>query len=221
VQEPPHASYNVRVASLQLTKFLETSIVTYRLLPTRILTCVMGTLVPMLALGLMARADESTKPVQPKVEGRPVAIIAGKVVVFPEGVDEAPKDYRGAIGPRPLALIQLNGKIVGEVFVAPLDGPPGEEAKGMAASADNNKIIELVKQTTIKDGEDKVHIVTLKIDAESKVGKPFLVHSLYFPRGKSSTTFKLATSEENFDAVMPFFQTMLFYGKDKKKSEEK
>lgn len=47
------------------------------------------------------------------------------------------------------------------------------------------------------------------MNLESKLGSPWIIHSLYFPRQQSSVTFKLVASEERFQAVLPYFETML------------
>jgi len=98
-----------------------------------------------------AYAADEPRLVKPKIEGRPVCVVAGKVVVFPEGVDEPPGDYRGSIGVRPLALIKFEDRIVGEVFVAPLQGTAVDESKGMAASAEKDDAMKLLTLQKEKD----------------------------------------------------------------------
>ena len=163
-----------------------------------------------------ATTPAQTPPPKPETNGRPVYLVAGKVVVFPEGVEESPADYKGSIGPRPLALIKLKDKLIGEVFAAALPGGAKEEAKGMEGSADNGKI-RLLKRETIKVRGDDVEVVTLRMDANSNVGRPWILHSLYFPLKSGATTFKLAVSEEQFKTVLPYFETMLFFGNDEKR----
>ncbi len=167
----------------------------------------------------VARAEDDQEG-KPKVDGRPVYLAAGKVVVFPEGVDEPPKDYKGSIGVRPLALIKFKDKIVGEVFAAPLEGTTVDEAKGMVASADKSDKIEVLDRTTMKKDGDDVEIVTLKMDLKSNVGTPWIIHSLYFPHGGSSTTFKLVASDKEFKSVLPYFEAMLFFGRDDPKPKQ-
>src|SRR6187455_875433 len=84
------------------------------------------------SLGHMASAEDSPAPEKPRIEGRPVLLVAGKIVVYPEGMESSPKDYIGSIGVRPLALIKLDDKIVGEIYAADLKKSPKEEAKGLA-----------------------------------------------------------------------------------------
>lgn len=170
-------------------------------------------LAPLLLCGNVD-ADEEPKPVRPKTEGRPVFLAAGKIVVFPEGVGEAPKDYRGSINVRPLALIKVKDQIVGEVFAASLKGSAVDEANEMVTSAAKNNKIDLLKRATTKNGKDHVEIVTLRMNLKSNVGTPWVLHSLYFPREKSTTTFKLVTSEKQFKSVLPYFETMLFLGQN-------
>ncbi len=172
------------------------------------------TLATVLACAAGAHAQDDAKPTKPKTEGRPVYIAAGKVVVFPAGVEEPPKGYKGAIGARPLALITIDETIVGEVYASPLEGTPAEEAKGMAASADSTDKIELKKRTRIKKDDEDIEVVALRMKLESNLGTPWVIHSLYFPRKESSATFKLVASEEQFKAALPYFETMLFFGKD-------
>lgn len=153
-------------------------------------------------------ADEEAP--QPQINGRPVMLVVGKVVVYPEGVDEAPNDYKGALGGAPpLALITIDKKIVGEIYAARLNKTPVEEAKGMAASAEGEKI-SLTSRTTIKKEDQRIEVVTLKIDADSNFGSPWIFHSLYFPQRESTVTFKLAAGEEDFKRALPYFEAMLF-----------
>ena len=139
----------------------------------------------------------------------------GKIFMFPKGVEKPPADYKGSIGTLPLALVKIDGKVVGEVYASPLKGSAVDEAKGMTASADREKGITLVERTTIKDDGKDVEVVTLKMDYESNVGRPWIFHSLYFSRKDASLTFKLVASEEQFKTVLPYFETMLFFGTDR------
>jgi hypothetical protein len=166
-----------------------------------------------LAIVLASAADPPPAPAKPKTEGRPVYIAAGTPVVFPENVELAPDDYRGTIGARPLALIKLEGKIVGEIYASRLKGTPAEEAKGMAASPDKNKGVELVKKTTFTHRDRLAEAVTLKFNLPSDLGSPWILHSLYFPQGvESSTTFKLAVAESRFEALLPYLLEMFQLG---------
>jgi len=164
----------------------------------------------VLSAGAANAADPPPAAAKPKTEGRPVYIAAGKVVVFPENVEEAPDEYRGALGARPLALIKLEGKVVGEIYASPLKKSAAEEAKGMAASAQEGGPVRLVKTETTKKGDDTVEVVTLKIETPSKLGNPWILHSLYFPMKESSTTFKLATAESRFAAMLPYLDELLW-----------
>jgi hypothetical protein len=154
-------------------------------------------------------AEEAKTPAKPKADGRPVYIISGRVVVFPEGIEEPPADYRGAIGARPIGILRINETIVAEIFASPLKGTASDEAKGMAASAGAGQPIDLVKQGRLKVKEESAEVVTLRMKLKSKLGSPWLVHSLYFPLDTGSTTFKLVTSEANFASVLPYFHAML------------
>lgn len=176
-------------------------------------------LVGLLSLGF-AHADDKPQSETPKTNGRPVYLAAGKVVVFPEGVDEPPTDYKGSIGVRPLALIKFKDTIVGEVIAAPLERTTVDEAREMAASADKSDKVKLLERTTIKQNEDDVEVVTLRMDVKSNFGTPWIIHSLYFPHGKSSSTFKLVASEKEFISVLPYFEAMLSLGKDDVKPEK-
>jgi hypothetical protein len=166
----------------------------------------------MLLFAVTTYAEDVVKAEKPKREGRPVFFIPGKVFMFPEGVEKPPEDYRGSIGTRPLALVTIDDKVVGEVYAAPLKATPVDEAKGMAASADREKGITLQERKTIKDNGQDVEVVTLKMDLKSNVGRPWILHSLYFPRGDASLTFKLVASQEQFKTVLPYFETMLSLG---------
>lgn len=157
-----------------------------------------------------AQAGNATQLFRPKTDGRPVYAILGKAVVYPEGVEDPPAGYHGTLRGSPIAVIRANGQIVGEVYAAPLKGSSVDESKEMAASASGNKGIYLLKRTTVIAGKRKVEVVTLKLDAKSKIGTPWVIHSLYFPQGNSSVTFKLIASEERFSSVQPYFEAMLF-----------
>lgn len=178
----------------------------------------LATLSLLLVFVAVTKADDEASPAKPKTDGRPVFLAAGRVVVLPEGVDESPKDYKGAIGARPFALVKIDGEIVGEIYAAPLQGTPADEAKGMAASADGEKI-KLLKSATFKHDGKEVEVVTLQFHLPSKLGEPWVLHSLYFPVGKSSSTFKLAVSEAKFETIVPYFETMMFFDKEKSPSE--
>jgi hypothetical protein len=169
--------------------------------------------------GSNARTDESAKTEAANPSGRPVYLSAGRIVVFPEGVDAPPDDYKGSIGAEPLALVKIKGKIVGEIFSAPLRGEPMHEAKGLAASAERNKKMTVLEQKTIKEGEVEIVVVTMKMELNSNFGTPWILHSLYFPRGKASSTFKLVASESEFKTVLPYFEETLGLKKDDSKDE--
>jgi hypothetical protein len=162
------------------------------------------------SLGNRACAEDPPAPEKPRTDGRPVLLVAGRIVVYPEGMEDSPKDYIGSIGVRPFALITIDEKIVGEVYAAPLKKSPQEEAKELAGSPERDEKIKLLKRSSFKVKEDEVEVVTLHMDLKSKVGTPWIFHSLYLPRGEASTTFKLVASEENFETLRPYFETMLF-----------
>jgi len=169
----------------------------------------------ILVFACSVHAEERPQPKKPSTEGRPVSLVAGRVVVFPKGVEKPPAQYKGSIGQTPLAVVKLKGKIVGEIYAARLKGKSAEEAKGMAASADMSEKIELKRRARIKDDDDDVEVVTLKMKLNSRVGTPWMFHSLYFPQGNSCVTFKLVASEKEFEKVLPYFETMLLINHDR------
>jgi len=167
--------------------------------------------VAFLSAAASLRAGDAAKPAKPNTAGRPVFYVDGNIVVFPEGVEEPAADHKGSIGKRPLALISIDGKVVGEVYYAALKESAASEAKSMAASADNGDQIKLHAKTTIKHKEKEIEVVTLKMNVKSNVGTPWMIHSLYIPRDDACVTFKLAVSEERFAATLPYLETMLFF----------
>lgn len=161
-----------------------------------------------LTLSLLTLAAEDPKPAKPDLAGAPVYYAHGLIVVFPKGVEEPPADYKGTIG-KPMAVIKVDGKVVGEVYSKPLEGTPKEEAKGMAASPDKSPQIELKQQGAEKIGRDEAEFVTLKMNVKGTFGDPWIIHSVYVPRGKACVTFKLVSSEERFASLLPVLKTML------------
>jgi hypothetical protein len=159
-------------------------------------------------LALLAQDAQNTVP-KPDLSGAPVYVIGGNVVVFPKGVEQPPAEYKSVLGKKPLALIKLDGKVVGEVYLAPLPGSPKEEAKDMAASPKNSDKIELKKQGSEKIGKEDAEFVTLKMNVKGNFGDTSIVHSVYLPRGTSCVTFKLVSSEEQFDSLLPYLKAML------------
>jgi hypothetical protein len=174
----------------------------------RIRWCFALNLATMFLCVAVGRADDP-KPARPSTEGRPVYLVNGTAVIFPKGVEKPTEGYKGALGVSPLAVIKIDDKIVGEVYSSALEGSSVEEAKEMAASADKSDKIELKKKATLKlDGRD-FETVTLKMNLKSSLGTPWIVHSVYIPRGKASATFKLVVSEEQFKTLLPYLETML------------
>jgi hypothetical protein len=156
-------------------------------------------------------AQESSINSNPKTEGRPVFMADARVIVFPEGVDKPTQGYRGTIGAVPLALIKINNLTVGEIYSSVLKGNVHDESKELIESAKKNPKMQIVKNKTEKYKNDTFQEVTLKINLKSRLGSPWILHSLYFPVGKSSsTTFKLVCSEKNYQRLLPYFKTMLF-----------
>lgn len=128
-------------------------------------------------------------------------------------------DGRLSEGSAALAVIKVDGKVVGEVYSSPLEGTPEEEAKGMAASPKKSEQIELKKQGTEKLGNEEAEYVTLKMNLKGTFGEPWIIHSVYIPRAKSCVTFKLVSSEEQFSTLLPYLTAMLAPDLDKKKKE--
>jgi hypothetical protein len=166
------------------------------------------------AFNVAIRAEDVPKAEKPKTAGRPVFLASGKAIVFPEGMEEPAKNYKGALGGnRPLAVITIDGKPAGEIYSSRLQKSAAKEAKGMAGSVDKEGVITLLHQGTIQDDGQDVQVVTLRLNVDTQLGKPVLIHSLYFPLGDSSTTFKLVANEMQFKLVQPYFETMLFFGR--------
>jgi hypothetical protein len=166
-----------------------------------------------IALRSSTEAQESAKPKKPETEGQPVFIIAGKVVTFPKGMEQPPEDYKGSFPNAPvLAVIKIDGKIVGEIYASPLPKTAEEEANELAES----KVGKLLERKSIEVQKQKVEVVTRRLDANSKVGTPWVLHSLYFPKGGNSVTFKLIASEARFKELLPYLETMLSLHEDGK-----
>ena len=163
----------------------------------------------VLILTAGAYGEDSSEASRPNTNGRPVFWVAGKIVVIPEGVKQSPKVFKGSLGARPFALIKIEGKNVGEIYVAPLKGSTVDEANGMAASADKSEKIELLERTSFKEKDQTIEVVTLKMTTDSNFGSPWILHSFYFPYGENATTFKLAAPANQFKALLPYLETML------------
>ena len=148
-------------------------------------------------------------PANPKPTAGPFTSPRDEWSCFPKGSTRRPEGYQGSIGPRP-ALIKIEGKVVGEVYAAQLKGAPAAEAKGMAASAGDNENIKLVETATIKYDDQDVEVVRIRFNLPSIVGSPWVLHSLYFPRGEASSTFKLVVSEAEVATALPYFEAMVF-----------
>jgi hypothetical protein len=159
-----------------------------------------------------ATAEEKTPPAPaPELDGQPVILNLGMVTVYPKGVTAPPLEHEGAMGgTRPFAIIKLDGKLVGEVYGSPLGGKAKDEADGMKASAGKNEPITLMKRETANRTGKPHEITTLRLDVKSPLGKPWILHSLYFPKDDRSVTFKLAVSEQDFARVLPYFEAMFF-----------
>lgn len=158
----------------------------------------------------IANGEEKAPPA-PDLEGQPVFLNFGMVMVYPKGVTDTPLKHEGAMGgTRPFAIIKLDGKIVGEVYGSPLKGKAKDEADGMKASAGENAAMTLVKREAANRAGKPHEITTLRLDVKSPLGKPWILHSLYFPKDDQSVTFKLAASEQEFARVLPYFEAMFF-----------
>ena len=160
----------------------------------------------------IATAEEKTPPAPaPELDGQPVILNLGMVTVYPKGVTAPPLEHEGAMGgTRPFAIIKLDGKLVGDVYGSPLGGKAKDEADGMKASAGENEPITLMKRETANRTGKLHEITTLRLDVKSPLGKPWILHSLYFPKDDRSVTFKLAVSEQDFARVLPYFEAMFF-----------
>ena len=160
---------------------------------------------------VVAAEDLPPTDAKPEIEGRPVFLTFGRVVVHPKGVDEPPESYKGALhGTRPLAVIKIGDKILGEVYGNTLQGKAKDEAEGMAGSAGKSPQITLLKRDSAERSKQRHEFVTLRMDVDSKVGKPWIIHSLYFTNGDHSVTFKLVAGAQNFERALPFFEAMFF-----------
>lgn len=155
---------------------------------------------------------ESSKPdvVVPKTDGRAVYVVNRKVITLPEGMEMAPKDYKGAIG-HPLALLKIKDQIIAEIYSMPLADKSVVEAEGMANSAKKSALITLISKETIKCDEEEIELVSLKLTAkpQNTMESPWVIHSLYYPRNEHSTGFKLIVSEKNYESALPYFNAML------------
>ncbi|MEM8953192.1 MAG: hypothetical protein AAGD22_03485 [Verrucomicrobiota bacterium] len=174
----------------------------------------------LLVVGLV-QGEEQTK-LKPELDGQPVYQMFGMIVVHPKGVEDPPNGYEGAMrGTAPLAIIKSEGRIVGEVYGNPLQGKAKDEAEGMRGSADDSPMIDLVRRASAKRTNLDHEITTLRMKAPSKLGNPWILHSLYFPKGDRSVTFKFVAGEQNFGRVLPIFEAMLFAEEFMKPPEER
>ncbi|MGJ8698098.1 MAG: hypothetical protein ACSHYF_17395 [Verrucomicrobiaceae bacterium] len=163
------------------------------------------------AIGVVSANDKVPKKIVPELGGQPVFLTFGMILVHPKGVEPPPKGYEGAMqGKEPLAIVKVDGKIVGEIYGNPLRGKAKDEADDMRGSADDSPVISLLKRDSAKRTDFVHEITTLRLDVPSKLGKPWIIHSLYFPKGDHSVTFKFVAGEKDFERVLPIFDAMLF-----------
>jgi hypothetical protein len=162
-------------------------------------------------IGSAIAIEETQKKVVPDLEGQTVFLTFGMVIVHPKGVELPPKGYEGAMrGTEPLAIMKIDGKVVGEVYGNPLKGTAKDEADGMSRSADKSPSITLLKRGAAVRAKLPHEITTLRMDTPSKLGKPWIIHSLYFARGDHTVTFKFVAGEKDFERVLPLFEAMVF-----------
>lgn len=162
--------------------------------------------VAVLATGSTA---QDSKAKQSGSGGRPPLQAAGRAVVLPAGVQEAPKDLKGALGIRPLALVRRDGKVVAEAYAVPLKGAAAVEAKEFATSADASDKIEVRGRGTVRHEGKEVEVVTLRLNLKSPLGTPWVIHSVYFPAADGCAGFKLVAGDAAFESVLPTFEEML------------
>ncbi|MBN1908232.1 MAG: hypothetical protein JW818_00705 [Pirellulales bacterium] len=171
----------------------------------------MLTLIAIATSGSVSADKEKQNILVPELDGRPVFLTFGMAVVHPKGVESPPKSYEGVMrGTTPLAIMKIDGKVVGEVYGSPLKGKAKDEADDMRGSADKSPLVTLLKRDSAERAKHAHQITTLRIDVPSKLGKPWIIHSLYFQRGDHSVTFKFVAGEKDFKRVLPLFDAMLF-----------